>query len=200
MLDSSDAGASGLPGSGIPVSVIMERRRIQDSPWVTESWQALGVTVGHMAVPAPGRQSGPQSDPPAGREPGERGEREAGAGPLGPLLLVQGSAAAQYLWTGLRVDFFPDEAESYYHNLMVAAPGCYIVARPGPDGMLRPVLVTVSFDAAQAYLEGGETVYSVPLPPELYRAAEAFVLANYVPEQRRKRERQDWKGDARGGH
>ena len=129
MLDSSDAGASGLPGSGIPVSVIMERRRIQDSPWVTESWQALGVTVGHMPLPAD-------------QTPGERSERQAGVGAIGPRLLVQGPAAAQYLWTGLRVDFFPDEAESYYHNLMVAAPGCYIVARPGPDGMPRPTLCT----------------------------------------------------------
>ena len=66
--------------------------------------------------------------------------------------------------------------------------------------MPRPVLVTVSFDAGQAYLEGGETVYSVPLPPQLYRAAEAFVLAHYVPEKRRKRERQDWKGEPHEGH
>jgi hypothetical protein len=160
------------PAASFPVSVIMEWRRITDNRWVAESWRALGVTLGDLPGP----------------------------GPAEPRLLIEGPGAAQYLWTGLRVDFFPDEAESYYHNLTVEAPGCYILARPRDDGMPRPVLVTVSFDAAQAYQEGSETVYSVPLPPELYRAAEAFVLAHYVPEKRRKRERQDWKGEGHGGH
>lgn len=164
------------PAASFPVSVIMERRRISGNRWITESWHALGVTVGDLSGPGSGE----------------------------PRLLVEGPRAAQYLWTGLRVELFPDEAESYYHNLTVDSPGCYVLARTQDDGMPRPVLVTLSFDAGQAYQEGGETVYSVPLPPELYRAAEAFVLAHYVPEKRRKRERQDWKqdwkGDAHGEH
>lgn len=155
-----------------PVCVIMEFRRVRDNPWISETWRAIGVTVG--ALPGPG--------------------------PAEPRLLVEGPDAAQYLWTGLRVDLFTDEAESYYHNLTVEAPGCYVVTRPREDGMPRPVLVTVSFDAAEAYQEGGETVYSVPLPPPLYRAAEEFVLAHYVPERRHKRKLQDWKEESRGGH
>jgi hypothetical protein len=149
----------------------MERRQVSGNRWITESWSALGVTVGDLPGP----------------------------GPAEPRLLVEGAHAAQYLWTGLRVDLFRDEAESYYHNLTVESPGCYVVVRPREDGMPRPVLVTVSFDAGQAYQEGGETVYSVPLPPEIYRAAEAFVLTHYVPEKKRKRRLEDWKGDANGG-
>ncbi len=160
------------PASSFPVCVIMERRQVSGNRWITESWNALGVTVGNLPGP----------------------------GPFEPRLLVQGVQAAQYLWTGLRVEFFPDEAESYYHNLKVDSPGCYVVVRPREDGMPRPVLVTVSFDAGQAYQEGGETVYCVPLPPELYRAAEAFVLTHYVPEKKRKRRLEDWKGEARERH
>ncbi len=160
------------PGASFPVCVIMELRRVRGNPWISESWRALGVTLG--ALPGPG--------------------------PAEPRLLVGGPDAAQYLWTGLRVDLFADEAESYYHNLTVEAPACYVVARPREDGIPGPVLVTASFDAAQAYQEGGETVYSVPLPPPLYRAVEAYVLAHYVPEPRHKRELQDWKGDPHGGH
>lgn len=143
----------------------MERRRVRDNPWVTESWKAVGVTVG------------------AGRP-------DASAQ---PLPLVAGPDAAQFLWTGLIVELHPDEAESYYHNLMVGHPGCYIVVRPGEGGIPEPVLVTISFDAGQAYQEGEDTLFSVPLPAELYRAAEAFVLEHYVPEKRTKRRRQDWK-------
>ena len=163
MTNPTEPGGS---GSRFPVSVLMERRKVEGNPWISESWKALGVTVG----------TGPTA-----------------ADCAGPLCLVSGAEAAQFLWTGLEVELFADEAESYYHNLMVGTPGCYIVVRTRSDGMPEPVLVSLSFDAGQAYQEGDETVYSVPLPPELYRAAEAFVIAHYVPEKKRKRKLENWK-------
>jgi len=153
------------PPSRFPASVIMERRRVSNNRWLSESWHAIGVTVG-----------GDQTDADAN-----------------PQLIVEGPDAAQYLWRGLTVELFVDEAESYYHNLMVGTPGCYIVTRQRADGMPEPVLVSLSFDAGQAYSEGDETVHNVALPAELYRAAEAFVLAHYVPEKKKKRKRTDWK-------
>ncbi len=57
-------------------------------------------------------------------------------------------------------------------------PASYIVARLRADGMPEPVIVSLSFDAGQAYSEGDETVHNVALPAELYRAAEAHVLAH----------------------
>ena len=157
--------------SSFPVSVIMERRKLVGNPWIDESWSALGVTVGAAAR----------------------------MGADNPITLVDGDEVTQFLWTGLWVELYPDEAESYYHNLMVGSPGCYLVVRCRSDGMPEPVLVSLSFDAGQAYQEGDETVYSVPLPPELYRAAEAFVLAHYVPERKKRRKLEDWKGEAHGG-
>jgi hypothetical protein len=155
------------PPTRFPVNVVMERRRVSGNRWVTDSWHAVGVTVGHA-----------DTRHPAGH---------------GPTLIREEEDSAQYLWGGLQVELFVDEAESYYHNLMVGTPGCYIVTREDPDGVPEPVIVSLSFDAGQAYLEGDETVHAVPLPPELYRAAEAFVLAHYVPEKKTKRKRQDWK-------
>jgi hypothetical protein len=167
MTDGIDA-----PGASFPVCVITEVRRVRGNPWISESWRAIGVTLGELPGP----------------------------GPAEPRLLVEGPEAAQYLWTGLRVDLFLDEAESYYHNLTVEEPACFVVVRLREDGMPRPVLVTASFDAAEAYQEGGETVYRVPLPPPLYRATEAFVLAHYVPEPKHKRALQDWKAEPDGGN
>jgi hypothetical protein len=159
-----------LPRDRFPLSVIMERRKVSGNPWIDESWRAVGVTVGD--APDPGAPN--------------------------PRLILEEGGVARYLWTGLSVELHADEAESYYHNLMVGTPGCYLVARTRDDGMPEPVLASLSFDAGQAYLEGDETVYSVPLPPELYRAAEAFVLARYVPEKKMKRKRQDWKEQPHG--
>jgi hypothetical protein len=159
------AEPASAPPSRFPVSVIMERRRVSNNRWLAESWHAIGVTVG-----------GDQADADANPRP-----------------IVDRPDASQFLWRGLTVELFVDEAESYYHNLMVGTPGCYIVTRSRADGMPEPVIVSLSFDAGQAYSEGDEIVHNVALPAELYRAAEAFVLAHYVPEKKKKRKRTDWK-------
>ena len=168
----SDSQSARTMASSFPVSVLMERRKVSGNPWIDESWKAVGVAVGAT----------------------RRGEEGS------PIKVVDGADATQFLWSGLTVELFRDEAESYYHNLMVGTPGCYVVARTREDGMPEPVLVTLSFDAGQAYLEGDETVYNVPLPPELYRATEAFVLAHYVPRKKKKRKRENWKEQAHGGN
>ena len=152
-------------GACFPVSVLMERRKVTGNRWIDDCWKAIGVTVGAARV--------------------DSGEN--------PVRVVESDESAQFLWTGLEVKLFRDEAESYYHNLMVGTPGCYVVTRTREDGSPEPFLVTLSFDEGQAYSEGDETVYNVPLPPELYRATEAFVLAHYVPEKKKKRKLNNWK-------
>ena len=54
------------------------------------------------------------------------------------------------------------------------------------------MLVTASFDEANAHVEGDDRVDSLPLPPTLYQAIERYVLTHYVPTQRAKRKRDDW--------
>jgi len=108
-----------------------------------------------------------------------------------------------YLVTGLSVALYPDECESYYHNMMTDTPRCYVVAHrdsTDADEMPVPFLVSMSFDEAHAYLEGEDEVYSVDVPSELYRWTEDFVLTHYVAEKRRKRKLVDWKKTARPGN
>jgi hypothetical protein len=167
----TDSSSEWVSATHFPVSVLMERRKVEGNPWIGESWKAVGVMMGASHAEATDE----------------------------PVRVASGEDAAQYLWTGLEVELFRDEAESYYHNLMVGTPGCYVVVREREDGMPEPVLVTLSFDAGQAYLEGDETVHNVSLPPELYRAAEAFVLAHYVPEKKKKRKLENWKEQVHGG-
>jgi hypothetical protein len=42
-------------------------------------------------------------------------------------------------------------------------------------------------------------VYAVPMPPELYRWCELFVLNHYVPEQKKKRRLKNWRNEAAEG-
>ena len=108
--------------------------------------------------------------------------------------MLQDGEIEHYLVTGLTIQLHPDECESYYHNLMSPEPGCFIVAEQNddPDEMPVPYLASLSFDEAHAYLEGDEQVYSVPIPPELYKWAEAYVLTHYIAVRKTKRKLRNW--------
>lgn len=149
-----------------PVSIIMESSP-SSSPWLDVSWNAVGICVIESDAHSP-------SD----------------------TQIVHQGNNKQHIYNHLTLKLFLDECESYYHNLMSPEPGCFIVAREdNSGGSQRPIpfLVTLSFDEAHSYLEGDDLVYSVPIPAELYRWAEAYVIDNYLPEKRKKRKRKNWK-------
>lgn len=147
---------------------ILMQRRGSDNPWIDEVWEALGIVAG-----------------------------EAVSG-TGQLPIRESADASHYLLTGFRLKLFVDECESYYHNLMTPHPRCYVVAREDAEGVPIPFLVSLSFDEAHAYLEAGELIYAVDIPPEVYCWCEAFVLSHYVPQRKYKRKLSNWKGEAGG--
>jgi hypothetical protein len=149
----------------LPVSVILERRPAV-SQWVDHVWTAAGVTVGQHT------------------------DNRV------PELLRDDHSVSLYRVGGLHVSLHTDECESYYYNLVSDTPRAYVVARTGEDdGRPEPFLVSMSFDEAHAYLEGDDDIYAVDIPGELYRWTEAYVIANYFPEKKRKRKRRDWSAD-----
>jgi len=145
-----------------------------DHPWADEVWDANGIVVS-----ADSKEISKE------------------------VKTVEKGDVKQLIYSGMKIQLFLDECESYYHNMMSPEPGCFIVARnENEEGdetdMPIPVFATLSFDEAHSYLEGDDIVYAVPIPPELYRWAESYVLENYVAEKRVKRKRVDWKkGDKR---
>ncbi len=146
------------------VAVLMEKKP-SSHPWADFSYEALGVVV-------------------------RDAEEEKSL-----TRVYQNDAIEHFLVTGLGLQLYPDECESYYHNLMSPEPGCFIVAgQPEDDAeMPLPYLVSLSFDEVHAYLEGDEQIYSVPIPPELYQWAEAYVLTHYVAIKKTKRKLKNWR-------
>ena len=151
-----------LPGQ-LEVAVLMEKKP-SSHPWAEYSFDAVGLVV------------------------------RAGDGSRDVKHVLQEGDVEQYLVTGLRIELHPDECESYYHNLMSPEPGCFIVAEQSDDPAEMPIpfLVSLSFDEAHAYLEGDEQVYSVPIPAELYKWAEAYVLTHYIAVKKTKRKLKNW--------
>ncbi len=150
-----------------PVGVIMQRTNIEGNPWLDARWTAKGIIV--------------QEDMPA-RVTRRRIKED------GPL--------CQYLWTGFDITLYIDQAESYYHNLMMNTPGIFVVCRMNAKDEPEPFLVTASCDEANAYVETDEVAYSVAFPPEFYEWIERFVLQHYVPEKKVKRKLKSWKNRA----
>jgi hypothetical protein len=147
----------------LPVSVILERRPAA-SRWIDHVWSATGITIGRQPATAEARPVRTEGD------------------------------TAFFLVGGLDVTLFRDECESYYYNLVSDSPRAYVLAHVEGDGQPpQPFRVSMSFDEAHAYLEGEDEVYAVDVPPELYRWAEAFVIANYFPEKKTKRKLRDWR-------
>lgn len=166
---SVDQVGEALPGT-FSISVIIQASP-SANPWLDSHWEAIGIVAGEA------------------ERLGDNPEVE---------LMHERDGIRQYLHRGFSVRLHEDECESYYYNLMSPAPCAYVVASVDDDGRPSPLLVSLSYDEAHAYLEGDQTLYSVPIPPELYQWSEAFVLVHYMPEKRTKRKRQDWKGETDG--
>ena len=148
------------------VSVVLQRRPSKNR-WLSHSWRVTGVVVNS--------QFNKQLS--------------------NPIQIRSTNDEADFLWHGLSVRLYKDEAEDYYHNLMAPEPHLYVITRTNEQGMPEPFLVSASFDEAHAYMEGDEDAHPVPIPPELYGWIEQFVLMHYAPEPRKKRKRNNWKSD-----
>jgi len=150
---------------------VIMEKRPSDNAWVDFTYQAIGVVT---------------SD-----HPQDNAARK----------IYQHNGVERFLFSGLSLQLYVDECESYYHNLMSPQPGCYVVAGEPEtlDEMPEPYLVSLSFDEAHAYLEGDELVYSVDIPPQLYQWIEAYVLTHYVAIKKTKRKLKNWKQQAPEG-
>lgn len=150
----------------LPVSVILQTKQVKQGPWSVASWDAVGV------IPY---------DPEAGVQR--------------KLLMRDGVDLQQYLWSGFRMHLYRDSAESYWYNLVGNNPSLYVLCHEAPDGGVEPFAVTANHDEASAGIEGDDRVYSVPIPPEIYRQLEAFVVQHYVPREKKVRKRKKWSDD-----
>lgn len=154
---------------GVGVAVVTAYRETPEDRWSDGRWEVVGVVA----------------------------ERGATAETT-PRLMRSGGGERRYLWSGLTLELFRDDAASYYHNLMGECPSVFVVCDRTEDEGLRPSLATLSYDEAGSYMEA-EEVCSVPMPPEIYRWVEGFVLEHYLPERPRKRKRDAWKKTDGGG-
>lgn len=135
------------------VAVIMQRRLLENR-WQAEAWEPVGVLTGYE-------------------------------GPAEPRVLVDEGNTKQWLYPGFDIILRRSEAEGYYHNVSAQEPKVFVLwrmesDRAGVDGACAvPQFVTVSYDEASRWMDGGESVDSVAMPAELFTWVGEFVESNY---------------------
>ncbi len=149
-----------------PVAVIMQRRTVQRGPWSVPSWSAVSVVTGKRVT---------------GKPPGRQRIREGDA-----------DGNEQFLWTGLSLTLYRDLAEEYWYNLTSGSPSLFVICHESPEAELQPFRVTADHDSSSVCLESDDQVFAVPIPAEIYRHVEKFVVNNFVPRERTKRKRRNW--------
>src|SRR5438477_10064425 len=106
-------------------------------------------------------------------------------GPAAPRVLVEEAGTKQWLYPGFDIFLRPSEAEGYYHNVSSREPRVFILWRMEEE-LAVPQFVTVSYDEASRWMDGGEHVDSVPMPAELFAWVGEYVEQNYRPQPKKR--------------
>lgn len=145
---------------GISLAVVMQCRALRNR-WQSEAWEPWSVLLGAA----------------------EGGE---------PRLLVDEAGLQQWLHSGFELVLHRDEAEGYYLNVSTDSPRVFVLWRMNdePEGSpaqrALPLQVTVSYNEAGRWLDGGHSVDSVPMPPEVFAWVGEYVEQNYRPEPKKR--------------
>ncbi|MGQ0655789.1 MAG: DUF3305 domain-containing protein [Betaproteobacteria bacterium] len=99
--------------------------------------------------------------------------------------LVETPSFSQWLYPGFDIILRKSEAEGYFHNVSANAPMAFVLWRAEADRAV-PHFVTVSYDEASRWMDGGAQVDAVALPAALSAWLRAFVDQNYRPEPKKR--------------
>jgi len=184
----------------LPVTVLLERRIISRSFWSVPSWYLHTVAVGNHLSADDRAVRGPEQEQ-------EKPLAKAATGESASAVVCMAAGKTDkgelFAWTGFQVRFYKDACERYWHALIGNQALVYVVCREnagnenddGESVNVRPAFVTIDYDEAVAALETDGLVLSAPIPVELYRYMEEFVLQHYRPKRLKKRKRKNWSDD-----
>jgi hypothetical protein len=147
------------------VDLLMERVPLANR-WVSEKWQPAAVV------------------------PLGEGARIAGV----PECVADGPQGTTWRFPGVSIELHPTEAEGYYLNVTSPTPYVFVMWRLDEEGTVPPAhpeIVTVSYNQAGRFMDGGERVDPLPMPDAIRAWIEPFVATHYRPEPRRKVRRND---------
>ena len=103
----------------------------------------------------------------------------------GPRILVEQADLAQWLYPVFELMLHRDEAEGYYLNVSSGSPRIFVLWRMEGDVAI-PLQVTASYDEGSRWLDGGHSVDSVAMSPQIFAWVGDYVEQNYRPEPKKR--------------
>lgn len=100
-------------------------------------------------------------------------------------LMLSGDDYEHWLHPGFELAIHRDEIEGYYLNVSSGSPRVFVLWRMEEEQAL-PLQVTVSYDEGGRWLDGGNSVDSVTMPPAIFGWIGEYVEKNYRPEPRKR--------------
>ncbi len=91
----------------------------------------------------------------------------------------------RWVFRGLRLQLRREEAEGYYLNISTQKPRVFVMWQIENDCAV-PQQVSASYNDACTWLDAGEQVDSVAMPPELYSHVSAFARDHYRPQPKKR--------------
>jgi hypothetical protein len=101
----------------------------------------------------------------------------------------------QKLFPGFEATLFEDEAEGHYLNISTEEPSVFVALRtPEEGGDPYPLQVTLSYNEAARWMDGGELVERVPMWREMAEWMAEWVELNFKPEPKKRRKPRSFDG------
>ena len=144
------------------LAVIMRKRAI-DNRWQPEVWEPVGVLMQSNA---------------------ERSEAWSTGAPEPEHVLAEDDRD-EWLFRGFHLGLRREDAEGYYLNISTMQPRVFVRWQL-QDGIGVPERVTASYNDACTWMDAGQQVDSVAMPPELYDFVHEFVRQHYRPEPKKR--------------
>lgn len=147
------------------VDVVMERIALHNR-WTSDQWR------------------------PASVEPVEAGRARR----MDPVRIEDSEARTRWRFAGRELELHPSEAEGFFLNVTSEPPVVFVMWRMREDDLqpaAEPVILTLSYNEAGRFMDGGERVDPVPMHPVIRDWLAAYVAVHYKPEPRKKVRRND---------
>ena len=110
-------------------------------------------------------------------------------------VLADTPESLEVLFPGFNATLFEDEAEGHFLNVSTEEPSVFVALRtPEGGGDPWPLQVTLSYNEAARWMDGGEVVERVPMWRELAEWMAAWVEVHYKPEPRKRRKPRSFDG------
>jgi len=104
-----------------------------------------------------------------------------------PRLLVSQTDLEQWLHPGFELVIHRDEAEGYYLNVSSGSPRIFVLWRMDEEIQRAiPLQITASYHEGARWLDGGNAVDSVTMPPAIFAWVGEYVEKNYRPEPKKR--------------